>query len=203
MIAALFVESGGVYFRLPDVDPWDKARDARLYSGPHPVVAHPPCERWGRYWHGSPMKPHQFAKGDDGGCFAAALEALRKWGGVLEHPAYSHAWFAHGLPWPPAQGWQLDLMGGWCCYVEQGWYGHKARKPTWLYATHLVSPPTLRWGRGEQRLDPRQLARYGRKKASRMGIVALMGGGGNSKQRSATPTEFRDRLLAIARECRP
>lgn len=45
MIAALFVQTNGAYFGLPDVDPWDEARDARKYSGPHPVVAHPPCSK--------------------------------------------------------------------------------------------------------------------------------------------------------------
>jgi hypothetical protein len=44
VIAALYVETGGCYFGLPDVDPWDQARDARLYAGPWPVVAHPPCQ---------------------------------------------------------------------------------------------------------------------------------------------------------------
>lgn len=52
MIAALFVESEGVYYGLPDIDPWPLERDARTYLGPHPVIAHPPCERWGRFWHG-------------------------------------------------------------------------------------------------------------------------------------------------------
>lgn len=33
MIAALFIETGGVYTRLPGVDAWDGARDARLYAG--------------------------------------------------------------------------------------------------------------------------------------------------------------------------
>ena len=47
MIAALYVERDGIYYGLPDVDPWDEARDARLYPGPHPVVAHPPCARFG------------------------------------------------------------------------------------------------------------------------------------------------------------
>ena len=48
MIAALYVQRGGIYWDLPDVDPWDEARDARLYAGPWPVVAHPPCARWCR-----------------------------------------------------------------------------------------------------------------------------------------------------------
>lgn len=39
MIAALFVQRGGVYFGLDDVDPWDESRDARRYAGPYPVVA--------------------------------------------------------------------------------------------------------------------------------------------------------------------
>lgn len=49
-IAALFVETDGAYFGLPEVDPWDITRDGRKYDGPWPVVAHPPCQRWGRFW---------------------------------------------------------------------------------------------------------------------------------------------------------
>jgi hypothetical protein len=49
VIAALYVATGGCYFGLPDVDPWDVERDARLYPGPHPVIAHPPC---GKTWGG-------------------------------------------------------------------------------------------------------------------------------------------------------
>ena len=45
MIAALFVATDGCYFGLDGVDPWDIHRDARRYTGPHPVVAHPPCFR--------------------------------------------------------------------------------------------------------------------------------------------------------------
>lgn len=82
MLAALFVETGGAYFGLPDVDPWDETRDARNYNGPWPVVAHPPCQRWGRFWHGSTRKPHQFEKGADDGCFASALRSVRRFGGV-------------------------------------------------------------------------------------------------------------------------
>ena len=101
MIAALFVERGGCYYGLSDVDPWPQERDARLYAGPWPVIAHPPCERWGRYWGGSPTTWPRKIKGDDDGCFAAALASVRRWGGVLEHPEGSAAWPALGLIAPP------------------------------------------------------------------------------------------------------
>lgn len=54
-VAALYVEAGGSYYGLPGVDPWDETRDARLYAGPWPVVAHPPCQRWGKLWAGQPL----------------------------------------------------------------------------------------------------------------------------------------------------
>lgn len=199
-IAALFVETGGCYFGLLDVDPWDATRDARNYRGPHPVVAHPPCQRWGRFWHGSTRKPHQYRMGEDGGCFAAALAAVRNYGGVLEHPADSRAWSYFGLTSPDREGgWvPADAFGGWTCCVEQGFYGHMARKPTWLYAAS-VELPSLRWGRGVQRLHPVALERYGYVKARRIGMTAMVGGKDKTKIRNATPVEFRDVLLDIAR----
>lgn len=110
MVAALFVETDGCYFGLPDVDPWDIRRDARHYTGPYPVVAHPPCERWGRFWHGSTRRPHQFKLGDDQGCFDAALRSVRRWGGVLEHPCDSHAWRFFGIKRAGAR-WTMDACG--------------------------------------------------------------------------------------------
>jgi hypothetical protein len=204
MIAALYVEPAGAYVGLPHVDPWDEARDARTYAGPWPVVAHPPCERWGRFWHGSPRKPHQFKLGDDGGCFAAALASVRAWGGVLEHPADSHAWAAFGLRRPSRSGgWvQADDHGGWTCYVEQGHYGHAARKATWLYACKAALPE-LRWGQLPQRLDPKMVERHGYEYARRKGLVSMIGGKHKKAIRNATPPEFRDVLLQIAASVTP
>lgn len=202
MIAALYVETNGCYFGLDGVSPWDVNRDARCYIGPHPVVAHPPCQRWGRYYHGSPRKPHVFALGDDGGCFEAALAAVREFGGVLEHPAYSRAWAAFGLAWPAdrkAGGWSAaDEFGGMTCHVEQAHYGHMARKATWLYAAKTATPE-LRWGRSEQRLSPVALERYGYEKARRIGVMAMVGGKHKTAIRAATPPEFRDVLIEIAK----
>jgi hypothetical protein len=199
-IAALYVEKDGCYFGLPDVDPWPVDRDARLYAGPWPVVAHPPCERWGRYWHGSTRKPHQYKLGDDGGCFEAALNAVRTYGGVLEHPADSHAWECFGLPKPKrGAGWlSCGYQTGFTCYVEQGHYGHFSRKPTRLYVCR-VERPELNWTRLPQRLHPTALAKYGYEKARRIGVMAMIGGKRKTEIRNATPIPFRDLLLGMAR----
>ena len=200
MIAALYVEKDGCYSGLAGVDPWDENRDARLYAGPHPVVAHPPCQRWGRFWHGSTRKPHQFKLGEDGGCFASALAAVRRFGGVLEHPADSPAWAAFNLNAPPREGGWIaaDMQCGWSCCVSQGHYGHIAGKRTWLYAFG-VDLPELRWGDCEQRLHPTAVAKHGYTKARRIGMMAMVGGKDKTKIRNATPIEFRDLLLSMAR----
>lgn len=202
MIAALYVESDGAYFGLPGVDPWDEARDARLYRGPHPVVCHPPCQRWGKYWHGSPAKPHQYRLGEDGGCFAAALTAVRNYGGVLEHPKDSLAWKFFGLTPPHAAGgWvKADAFGGWTCCVWQGHYGHFAGKGTWLYAVPRdpAALPELTWGKSDSGPTPEMVERYGYAKARRVGRMALVGGKDKTRIRNATPPEFREVLIAIA-----
>jgi hypothetical protein len=207
-IAALFVTTGGCYFGLPDVDPWDEPRDARLYAGPHPVVAHPPCQRWGRYWHGGPSALVRRLKGDDGGAFAAALASVRRWGGVLEHPEASAAWQTFGLVAPPREGGWVSAgdFTGWTCCVEQGHYGHRARKATWLYACGIASLPLLKWGPSPSpsamRLDEGYHTAEERRRATRppAGMTpeqraARMG----KRERMGTPVPFRDLLLSIAR----
>lgn len=201
-VAALYVEEGGCYYGLPGVDPWPESRDARGYPGPAPVVAHPPCQRWGRFWGGCPRRPRQYAPGDDDGCFAAALRDLSRWGGVLEHPADSLAWRAHRLSPPPrGGGWIEAAPGLWTCCVYQGHYGHVAGKATWLLVSGLTPAalPELFWGPTPQRLHPRAVELHGPKKAARIGIMAMIGGKNKTKIRNATPPQFRDLLLSIAR----
>lgn len=198
-IAALFVETDGAYFGLDGVDPWDEARDGRTYAGPHPIVAHPPCQRWGRYATNHPIKGKFATLGDDQGKFAAALTAVRNHGGVIEHPKDSKAWKWFGLKTPAASGWsRADDFGGWTCQVEQGHYGHFSRKPTWLYAAGCELPDLI-WGRSPQRIHPRALELHGYEKARRIGYMAMIGGKDKTRIRDATPIEFRDVLIAMAR----
>ena len=204
-IAALYVETNGVYFNVDGVDPWDRRRDARLYVGPHPVVAHPPCERWGRYWSGGPLlakTPRQKKKGDDDGCFSAAIAAVREYGGVIEHPEASHAWLASGLL-APRRGFGWEPAGDWIgftCCVEQGHFGHSARKATWLYAVApRESLPEMPWGSSGKRLrldegvhsteERRQKRARGEGPPKRL----------SKQERLATPIAFRDLLIGIAR----
>jgi hypothetical protein len=197
MIAALFVEAGGAYYGIPDVDPWPESRDARLYAGPWPVVAHPPCARWCRL-AGLVEARWGHKRGEDGGCFASALASVRRWGGVLEHPAYSDAWAAFGLPIPPRHGgWVRGIEGGWCCHVEQGRYGHPAKKATWLYACRLPDYPSLRWGSDLDTESSALVSWCGNHVSSgemrpRVGKLAA----------ARTPPEFREVLLNLARSVR-
>jgi hypothetical protein len=206
VIAALYVETNGTYFGLPGVDPWDEKRDARKYAGPWAVVAHPPCQRWGKLWAGQPLFIKRTGirqvKGDDDGCFESALGSARKFGGVIEHPWGSHAWPHFGLKVPPRTGgWiQADDFGGWTCCVEQGKYGHYARKPTLIvvYGVPRELLPELEWGATKWEPAPEVVARMGLKRAKRLGELCAKGGGRDSKPRIGTPAVFRQLLLMLA-----
>ena len=193
VIAALFVARNGCYFGLEGVDPWDQARDARLYAGPWPVVAHPPCARWCRLAGLVEARYPKLKRGQDDGCFASALASVRRWGGVLEHPAYSDAWAAFLLPKPPRHGgWVRGICGGWSCHVEQGRYGHPAKKATWLYAfgTEL---PSLDWGHVADAKSTALVSWCGNRVAS--GEVRSRVSGAAA---AATPLRFRDVLIGLA-----
>lgn len=192
-VAALFVAADGCYAGLPGVDAWPVDRDARRYAGPLPVVAHPPCQQWGAMaavnyarWGGEHNRP-----GNDGGCFAAALSAVRRWGGVLEHPAKTMAWSAHGLAKPVGIGWQMAIDGGWVCEIWQSAYGHRARKATWLYYYGLTHPPSgMRW----DRLPGTHQIGFCDQRGRAHNKPTLRG-----REASATPLALRDELLDLAR----
>lgn len=194
MIAALYVQPNGVYASMSGVDAWPEARDARSYAGPAPVVAHPPCQRWGRLgvanyarWGGEHNRP-----GNDGGCFASALASVKAWGGVLEHPADSLAWPVHGLAKPPPRGWGKS-GDGWTCEVWQSAYGHKARKRTWLYYRGDREPLEARWDRlpGTHQVGFQDQRGKARNKPTL-----------SKAEANATPPAFREYLLSLAAHAR-
>ena len=176
MAAALYVAPTGVYSTMQGIDVWGLPyRDAREYPGPWPVVAHPPCQRWGRLGTPRPRGVDRRVSGkpagEDGGCFMAALASVRRWGGVIEHPAGSLAWARFGLAAPTGSGWHQALDGSWSGLLWQSAYGHRAPKPTWLYYVGGVPEAMImerpdpggrveRMCRAERERSPRPFAEY-------------------------------------------
>lgn len=185
-VTVLFVDPTGPYPELV-ADWYGEARDARTYAGPSPVVAHPPCQLWVNFaalnfkrYGGERNRP-----GNDGGCFASALASVRRWGGVLEHPASSNAWRAHGLIAPTGIGWTRTGLSEWVCEVWQSAYEHPARKRTWLFYCGLTAPAEARW---ERPAGTHQVGWFDRIKPTL-----------SKKAASRTPVEFATWLIELAR----
>lgn len=122
-VAVLFARKDSIYKTMPWVDVYDIDRDARTWPGGAPVVAHPPCRSWGAF--------SMFAKPrhDERALAPWAIAQIRRFGGVLEHPAGSKLWPELGLPEPGHR----DEFGGWTLPIHQHWWGHRAEKKTRLY----------------------------------------------------------------------
>ena len=190
VITALFVQSNGSYENLENIDLWDEVRDARKYQGNNSVIAHPPCQRWGKMalvnyarWGGEHNK-----LGNDGGCFKSALDSVNRCGGVLEHPAQTYAWKEYGLTKPEKNKW-IASGDGWVCEVWQSAYGHKANKATWLYYKGCKKPFDLKWDR------PKGTHQVGfqdkRGKAKNKPTLS-------KREANATPELFRNELIRLA-----
>jgi hypothetical protein len=199
MINVLYAEADGVYSNINEIEVWDILKDARKCKNGHKAICHPPCERWGRYWGGGPSVKVKRIMGDDGQCFAHSLWHVRNFGGVIEHPEASHAWNYYGLAKPPKKGgWIIaDIYGGFTCCVEQGNYGHKARKATWLYI-NKINAIELFWGKseGKARIDSgfhsKEVAMTARSCPNYKPVKRI-----SSRERIDTPVEFRDLLISM------
>lgn len=127
-VPVLFARADSVYKGIPDCDVYDESRDALTWPGGAPGVFHPPCRGWGRL--------RTFAKVTPGEMDLArwSVDQVRRWGGVLEHPATSTLWADQGLPEPQRR----DEYGGFTLPVLQKWWGHRAEKATWLYIVGIA-----------------------------------------------------------------
>ncbi len=143
IVAVLFARRDSIYKSMLDCDVWDEDRDARKWPGGCPVIAHPPCAQWSSL--------HRFARKDEEQKRLAlfAVEQVRKFGGVLEHPYKSSLWDAAKLPKPG----RCDEYGGYTVAMPQFWFGHPANKATWFYIVgcpiNLLPEVPLKLGRPE------------------------------------------------------
>jgi hypothetical protein len=177
-ISVLFTQPYSIY-RQMGLDCWDEKRDARKYDGPRPVIAHPPCNRWGPLAFVNQAR-YGTKIGTDNGLFKYGLLTVRRCGGVLEHPAKTMAWPKFGLRKPRRGLWLMTLCGGWVTEVSQGNYGHRSQKLTWLYVTGCDKPFDLDWS-----LKP--------------GVCSVEWL--PKKERSATPRAFAKLLIRLALLC--
>lgn len=173
-VTALYVDATGPYPFI--VSNWfDEKRDALTFEGPGPVVAHPPCARWGAL-----RNLPRVSKGvDDRHLAVAAAKQVRSYGGVLEHPAWSSLWDHQGMPRP---GRFPDAFGGWTLEVDQGRFGHQAPKKTWIYVVGATFE--------EASAIPRPRIATGR-------VEAL-----SRKARRLTPIHFAEWLVDLASRCK-
>jgi len=201
-VAALYVDvKHGPYAKLEDVDAWGVKRDATKYRGEKPVVAHPACGPWGRFWWRYTGKEGSAAHA------IRAVRQVRKFGGVVEHPRNSNLWDSaeryqrsvrrsglararpkglYDLPFP---GDPPDRYGGYTIEVNQVDWGHPALKPTWLYIVGV--PPN----RLPPRPPPRQPVRAITTKGKARGGLREL----SKSQRHVTPPAFAAWLVEVAR----
>jgi hypothetical protein len=179
MISILFAARNSVYKTIPGLDVWDEERDALNWPGGNPGIFHPPCRLFCALKHLS-TAPESEKK-----LSYWAVEKVRRWGGVLEHPASSTLWRDMDLPIP---GCSDDY--GFTFGLDQFWFGHLARKRTRLYicgpsAKDLPDIP-LRFG------EPKNLWSTHHNSMKRVRWSGI---------RDATPPAFAHWLIAVAERC--
>lgn len=196
-VAALFVDPKGIYPHiLPSWHCWDEERDARTYRCSWPVVAHPPCQLWGNFaaanWGRYKRQRPAWLGGDDGGCFKSALDNVMRCGGVLEHPASSHAFAFYGIDMPRTPGWTKHGGGGypyWTCIIAQSAYGHKCEKLTGIVYSGVRPPFEMRLNRPK---GTHQIGYHDKRgKANNKPTVS-------KKEANATPMMLAHELISLA-----
>lgn len=183
-IAVLFARSDSIYKKIPGADVWDIHRDARTWPGGVPIIAHPPCRAWGR------LRAFAKPRADEKALALWAVDQIRAFGGVLEHPESSTLWTEKPLPEPG----HTDAWGGWTLPILQWWWGHRAEKPTRLYicgcSPNQLPPIPYRMGEASHVIASsrnRQRLRY-RPEVSK-------------REREATPPDLANWLMEVARLC--
>ncbi len=121
MTSILFCEEKSIYKTL-NCDVYDIKRNALNVSNTTPAIYHPPCRMWSRLKTLSNFYP------GEKWLAVWSLIRIRKYGGILEHPAGSSLFHKYA-PLTPVP----DSYGGFIISVNQHWFGHVAQKKTYLY----------------------------------------------------------------------
>jgi len=128
VVSVLFARVDSNYKKL-GMDVWDAERDAMKWPGGSSAIYHPPCRYWGRMRDFATKNATSEEVEAERNLARWAVDQVREWGGVIEHPAYSTLWADKNLPAPG----ERDKYGGWTLPINQHSFGHRAEKKTWLY----------------------------------------------------------------------
>ncbi len=183
MISVLFAARDSVYKTLPDLDVWDQERDALNWPGGNPGIFHPPCRLWSKW-----MKHFSKAPVSEKDLARFAVAQVRKWGGVLEHPACSGLWADQNLPNPGSRdSYGLSIA------LEQFWFGHSAHKATWLYICGAKEIPLIPFCMGQPDCHYSAVRNIRHPDMQRL----------SHRQRQGTPIQFAKWLIETATFCEP
>ena len=205
-VAALYVLARGPYAAMEGVDAWPERRDALLYDGEGPVVAHPPCGPWSN----SGFRQLTKLSATQGPWLAPnAVLQVRRHGGVLEHPQRSHLWGKMSLPYPEPYrqttiaGPERDAWGGFTVELDQSAWGHKySHKRSWIYCVGIdydlatTFPPPVALPRIDEpaHWKPKLDSRRPGKTYPRCGMDIA-----SPEQKKRSPDAFACWLVALAR----
>jgi len=141
MISVLFAARNSIYKTIPGLDVWDEDRDALKWPGGNPGIFHPPCRLFSQIAYLAKSAPQEEKQ-----LGYWSVDAVRKNGGVLEQPANSSLWRECEIAMPGSSDGD-----GFSISVPQFWFGHKARKNTWLYicGMRLKDLPSIPFKLGE------------------------------------------------------
>lgn len=188
-VAALFVRKDSAYKAIAGVDAYDVMRNALSWPGGCPIVAHPPCAQWGG------LRRQANVDHEEKMHAIRALAAVRKFGGVLEHPRRSSLWDHKCMPKPGAGA---DQYGGYTIEIDQWHWGHVVNKPTWIYIVGCA-PARLP-------VMPYREGKADRVISTGHGLRKGMPGWRSrvtQREREYTPPMLADWLVRIARACAP
>lgn len=103
------------YFGFENVKCYTKEVNAYTCPGQNPIIAHPPYQQWSR------LRNRAIIDYKEKELAIYCLELVNNIGGIFEHPAGSAIWK------------EKLFTNGTIISINQHWFGHKARKLTYLY----------------------------------------------------------------------
>lgn len=123
VVPVLFVHQKSNYKKDNDFDCYDEKRNALNFKSKIPAIYHPPCRKFSR------LRGLSCAPDSEKELAYWAIDNVRKYGGIVEHPHDSKLWKDKNVIKPGT----YDEFGGFTICIDQSWFGYYTEKRTLLY----------------------------------------------------------------------